>query len=89
MSSTRRPAALPQPSIWMSISVLSRLLASCSPSALRADRTESISSMKMTEGTLWEATAKSARTWAGGGGGGGVGVGVGVGVRKGRAAPVG
>lgn len=35
-----------------------------SPSDLRAESRESTSSMKMTEGATWAATANSARTWA-------------------------
>mmetsp|Transcript_12449 Transcript_12449/g.31516 ORF Transcript_12449/g.31516 Transcript_12449/m.31516 type:complete len:215 (-) Transcript_12449:155-799(-) len=50
------------PSICTSISVLSRRLASCSPSDLRALRMESISSMKMTAGWRHPASVKSVRT---------------------------
>mmetsp|Transcript_14478 Transcript_14478/g.39207 ORF Transcript_14478/g.39207 Transcript_14478/m.39207 type:complete len:211 (+) Transcript_14478:975-1607(+) len=60
--STRRSPLGLHPSIWTSISVFIRLLASCSPSVLRADRMESISSMKMTLLAKQFATANRART---------------------------
>jgi hypothetical protein len=64
ISSTRRlPDPGSHPSICTSISVLSRRDASCSPSALRADISESISSTKMTDGCSAPATAKSVRTF--------------------------
>lgn len=51
ISSSRAPLLLgSHPSIWINSSVLRRLLDSCSPSDLRADSSESISSRKMTDG---------------------------------------
>mmetsp|Transcript_35284 Transcript_35284/g.99464 ORF Transcript_35284/g.99464 Transcript_35284/m.99464 type:complete len:201 (-) Transcript_35284:180-782(-) len=51
-----------QPSICTRSSVFRRRLASCSPSALRALSSESISSMKTTAGCTHRATVKSALT---------------------------
>lgn len=51
ISSSRAPLLLgSHPSIWINSSVFRRRLDSCSPSDLRADSSESISSRKMTDG---------------------------------------